>query len=185
MMVIMRYPKGHKDAVRARIVTAAAAALRRHGIDGISIPALMQQVGLTHGGFYAHFPNRDSLVAAAVTAAATETADRVFAPATSWDAVAAQYLSAGHVMHPEQGCVIAALGTEAGRQAAPVQRAFADAARGLIALVQARREGHSDLATASPDTLVHAASLVGAVVLARLVDDADLAERLLAATRSS
>ena len=68
MMHIMRYPEGHKEPVRARIVQAAAFALRAKGLDGVSIPALMKNVGLTHGTFYAHFENRDALVAKAVRA---------------------------------------------------------------------------------------------------------------------
>ena len=46
----MRYPEGHKEAMRARIVEAASRALRRDGLDAVSIPALMKSVGLTHGG---------------------------------------------------------------------------------------------------------------------------------------
>jgi AcrR family transcriptional regulator len=74
MMPVMRYPAGHKEAVRERIVTAATSALREHGPSGMSILELMKSVGLTHGGFYAHFESRDQLVAAAIEAAATPTA---------------------------------------------------------------------------------------------------------------
>lgn len=81
-MVIMRYPEGHKEAIRERIVAAAATALREQGLSGVSIPALTKSVGLTHGGFYAHFESRGELVAAAVEAAATQTAREVF-----WDGV--------------------------------------------------------------------------------------------------
>src|SRR5262245_188353 len=58
----MRYPEGHKEAVRASIVESAARVLRRDGLDGVSIPALMKEAGLTHGGFYGYFKNRDELV---------------------------------------------------------------------------------------------------------------------------
>ena len=78
MMVIMRYPDGHKEAVKERIVRAASRALRRHGLEGVSIPALMKQAGLTHGAFYTHFKNRDELVAEAVLSAAAETAAGAF-----------------------------------------------------------------------------------------------------------
>jgi len=71
----MRYPQSHKQAVRARILEAAAEELRRHGLSGIGIPALMRRAGLTHGAFYAHFPSRESLVAEAIRAAAAASAD--------------------------------------------------------------------------------------------------------------
>jgi len=73
----MRYPQGHKEEVRAGIVEAASRALRRDGLAGVSVPALMKEAGLTHGGFYGHFKNRDELVAEAVLAAAEATATRV------------------------------------------------------------------------------------------------------------
>ncbi|HZV09332.1 MAG TPA: TetR/AcrR family transcriptional regulator, partial [Novosphingobium sp.] len=56
----------HKARVRDRILDEAAAALRSGGTDGLSVANLMKRAGLTHGGFYAHFENRDDLVAHAV-----------------------------------------------------------------------------------------------------------------------
>ena len=60
-----------KERTRARILDEAAWAMREHGSDGIGVAALMKRAGLTHGGFYAHFKDRDDLVAHAV--------DRMFA----------------------------------------------------------------------------------------------------------
>jgi TetR/AcrR family transcriptional repressor of nem operon len=176
---VMRYPDGHKAEVRARIVEAASHAIRRDGLDGVSIPALMKQVGLTHGGFYAHFRDRDELVAAAVGVAADETAERVFGGdlAASLDA----YLSAAHLAHPDVGCVVAALGAEAPRQKAPVRKAFARAARGLIQRVEARL--HPRSRSLHRDSLALTAQLVGAVVLARLVQDPALAQQILESVR--
>src|SRR5512141_1433112 len=68
----MRYPDGHKESVSARIVEAAARALRQDGIDAVSIPKLMKLAGLTHGGFYGHFRDRDDLIAKAVAHAASD-----------------------------------------------------------------------------------------------------------------
>jgi TetR/AcrR family transcriptional repressor of nem operon len=56
----------HKAKVRARILDEAAIALRSGGTEGLSVANLMKRAGLTHGGFYAHFENRDDLVAHAV-----------------------------------------------------------------------------------------------------------------------
>ena len=41
-----------KAASHQRIVTAAAARIRRAGVDGLSVADLMREAGLTHGGFY-------------------------------------------------------------------------------------------------------------------------------------
>jgi len=62
----MRYPDGYKESVSARIVEAASRALRQDGIDAVSIPKLMKLAGLTHGGFYGHFPSRSDLIAQAL-----------------------------------------------------------------------------------------------------------------------
>jgi len=63
----MPYSKQHKQETRERILRTAARALRESGLHGHGaiISELMAQAGLTHGGFYAHFPSKDALVAAA------------------------------------------------------------------------------------------------------------------------
>lgn len=188
-MVVMRYPETHKAEMREKIVRAAAAALRRGGIGGVSIPALMKRAGLTHGGFYGYFADRDVLVAEAITQAATDTANGAFAEGRSLEETLALYLSEGHVAHPEQGCVVAALGTEGERQPAPVRRAFGVVARGLIGLVDKKlhpeRSAKSANKTPADDALRLTATMVGAVMLARLVDDEALSARILRAARAS
>jgi TetR/AcrR family transcriptional repressor of nem operon len=185
-MVIMRYPEGHKQAVRARIVQAAATAMRRDGIDGVSIPALMRGVGLTHGAFYSHFDDRDELVAAAVEAAAAQTAEEVFGDGVPLQEALSRYLSPEHLGAPARGCVVAALGTDGARLARPVRGSFAKASRGLLALVEKKLHPGRSARVPGDEALRLAATIVGAVVLGRLVDDAALAARLLrAALRSS
>jgi TetR/AcrR family transcriptional regulator, transcriptional repressor for nem operon len=185
MMTIMRYPESHKTETRERIVRAAAEALRREGLDGVSIPALMKRVGLTHGGFYVHFRDRDALVAEAVAHAAAETSGGVFADDVPLVEALGRYLSLGHVAHPEQGCVVAALGSEASHQPLPVRRAFAEIARGILAHVEKKLRPARPAKEPADDALVLAATMVGAVILARLVDDDTLAERILRAARTS
>ncbi|KEF42573.1 MAG: hypothetical protein ER33_04720 [Cyanobium sp. CACIAM 14] len=69
MLPVMRFPEGHKQAMREHILEAAAAALLRNGLAGIGIPALMNCAGLTHRAFQAHLLNRDALVAKAMRTA--------------------------------------------------------------------------------------------------------------------
>ncbi len=61
----MPYPKGHKMKVRSKIVESAAQAFRTKGIHDVSVPFIMKGAGLTHGGFYAHFDNKEQLIAEA------------------------------------------------------------------------------------------------------------------------
>ena len=163
-----------------------AAELRCKGLSGIGIPALMQRAGLTHGAFYAHFPSRDTLVAEAIRTAAAASAAGPLADAHSLEECLAAYLAPEHLSHPERGCVIAALGGEGARQPAPVRAAFAEAVRGLLASIE--RKLHPLPAPPAPspapsdEALRLVSAMVGAVLLARLVDDPALAQRLLAAT---
>lgn len=186
MMLVMRYAVGHKQAVRERILQAAAAELRCKGLSGIGIPALMQRAGLTHGAFYAHFPSRDTLVAEAIRTAAAASAAGPLADAHSLEECLAAYLAPEHLSHPERGCVIAALGGEGARQPAPVRAAFAEAVRGLLASIERKLHPRPAPPAPSPapsdEALRLVSAMVGAVLLARLVDDPALAQRLLAAT---
>ena len=176
----MRYPEGHKAAVRSSIVAAAALALRRDGISGVSIPSLMKQLDLTHGGFYGHFANRDELVVEAIMSAANDTAENVLSEkAGSLDDTLAMYLSKEHVSHPEVGCVLAALGPEARHQSAPIKTAFARVAEGFLALLDRKVERRGKKQAPSDEALVRASQMIGAVIPARIVDDPKLAERLL------
>ena len=62
----MRYAAEHKEETRTKVLRAAASAMRAHGTQGVGVAEIMRSVGLTHGGFYAHFRSRDDLVAQAV-----------------------------------------------------------------------------------------------------------------------
>jgi TetR/AcrR family transcriptional regulator, transcriptional repressor for nem operon len=177
----MRYPDGYKESVSARIVEAAARALRQDGIDAVSIPKLMKLAGRTHGAFYGHFRDRDELIAKAVTHAASESLLAGNKPtAEMFDA----YLSKAHSLHPEHGCVIAALGTEGARQKGSVRRVFAEIGRGFLRHVERRLHPDAEKGSLSDEALATASRLVGAIVLARLVHDEALAERILAAAKA-
>ncbi len=125
--------------------------------------------------------------------AAAETAQGVFGDELSLEETLRRYLSVEHVAHPERGCVVAALGSEGAHQPVAVRRAFSEVARGLINLVErklhAEKRSHAGRAVApsrapSDDALRLTSAMVGAVLLARLVDDSALAERLLRAVRA-
>src|SRR5438270_5004941 len=65
-VAVARYGKEHKEATRRRIVEAAGRRLKRDGIDGSGVAALMADAGLTNGAFYAHFASQEDLGATAV-----------------------------------------------------------------------------------------------------------------------
>ncbi len=180
----MRYPPGHKESVRLKILDAASRALRARGIAGVSVPALMQEAGLTHGGFYNHFRDRDELVADAIRHAGNRTARTVFPEGVSDIARTLHaYLSADHVEQPEGGCVLAALGSEVSHQPPEVREAFASTARGFLAHLEQKLHPDAVDGRLSDDTLRLAATMIGAVLLARLVHHPALAHRILEAAK--
>ena len=178
-----RTAPSRKEATHERIVAAAARAIRRSGYSGTGVADIMKDVGLTHGGFYAHFASREAMLAEAADRAGAEsvaTLTRVAAAAPPQDALRSMiafYLSNEHVKHAETGCPIAALGSEMPRQAAKVRRAATRRIKEAIDVV-ARHSPDQGTPGAYEHALVTVATMVGALVLARAVDDPQLSEAL-------
>jgi len=165
---------------RQRVVEVAAALFRERGLHGVGVVDIMAAAGLTHGGFYGQFANKDALAAEAFDAAINE--DR----RGNVDTILANYLSLGHVQAPGKGCPIAALANDISREApgSPVRVRFTQGVERLASILadltpKASRERRRQKSLAALSTLV------GAVVLARAVDDQDLANALLQAAHSS
>src|ERR1700741_1722063 len=64
--------RNRKETTHERIVEAAARAIRRSGYGGTGGADIMKGVGLTHGGFYAHFASREAMLAEAADRAGAE-----------------------------------------------------------------------------------------------------------------
>src|SRR5262245_62175702 len=98
-----------KERTHERIVRSAARALRRDGFDGVGVAEVMQDAGLTHGGFYAHFPSREALLVEALDSAAAESAALFDEAASQGDKaeglklVLERYLSDEHAQAKETG----------------------------------------------------------------------------------
>jgi TetR/AcrR family transcriptional regulator, transcriptional repressor for nem operon len=172
-----------KDVTHERIVEAAARAIRRSGYDGTSVANIMKEAGLTHGGFYAHFASREAMLAEAADRAGAEAvaaSTRVAADAPPEQALQRllhAYLSKEHVKSVEIGCPVAALGSEMPRQAPEVRRAATRRIKEMIDVV-ARQLPDWGQPGAHHQALVTVAAMVGALVLARAVDDVRLSDSL-------
>ena len=170
-----------KEATHERIVETAARAIRRSGYGGTGVAEIMKEAGLTHGGFYAHFESREGMLAEAADRAGADTVDflaRVAAaapPKKALEAMLRTYLSKGHVEGAESGCAVAALGSEMPRQAPKVRRAATRRIKEMIDLV-ARQSPDWGQPDAHARALVTLSTALGALIVARAVDDPKLSD---------
>jgi len=174
---------------RERIVEAAAQLFRERGFDGIGVADLMKEAGLTHGGFYGHFSSKDDLIAEASARALTRSlaAFSNLAEGASHDplsVVARAYLTSKHRDDPGTGCLLAAVGSDVSRQGPAARRAVADHIRSAVDLLTKLIPGKSRAARKQQAISTYA-TLVGAMVMARAVDDRELSQEILAAGRAS
>jgi TetR/AcrR family transcriptional regulator, transcriptional repressor for nem operon len=187
-MVIMRSAPSRKDLSHERIVEVASRAIRRAGYQGVGVADLMREAGLTHGGFYAHFPSRDALLVEAIEHAGDENeralGERIAKQCAQglepFAALVHSYLHDKQLENVELGCVVAALSSETARQHEDVQRAARARVKALIDLVQRMLPAK----VAADEAPVIAATMVGALQLARSLSN-KAGKALLASTRQS
>jgi len=172
-----------KDATHERIVAVAGRAIRRSGYDGTGVADIMKEAGLTHGAFYSHFASREAMLAEAAARACAESAGGVAEmaasapPGKALDAMLAAYLSREHAEQCESGCPLAALASETVRQAPEVRRVVTRHIKAMIDLL-ARQSPDWGQPAAHERALVTLSTLVGALMLARAVDEPALSDSL-------
>jgi TetR/AcrR family transcriptional repressor of nem operon len=166
---------------REAVVETASRLFRAHGVDGVGIGEVMGACGLTHGGFYNQFGSKDALAAEACAAGLAKSAVRwrgIAAHAQDVPgAITADYVSARNRDAAETGCTLIALGGDAARKGGALAAAFRAGMLDLLAVL----EGEGGMTRA--DALARMAQMVGAVLLARSVDDPALSDEILAAVR--
>ena len=179
----MRVSREKAAENRERIVQIASGMFREAGFDGVGVDAIMNRAGLTHGGFYGHFGSKDDLAAEALTRALTRNQERQCRFAKLDDLVS-DYLSERHRDDRANGCAVVALGADIARQGPGVRR-------GLTAYVRAQLDRYARLfrdrtaASRRRRAIATLSGLVGALTLARAVDDPTLSNEILAAARDA
>ena len=141
----MRYAAGHKEQTRAKILQAAGKVFRREGYHAAGVDKVMEEAGLTAGGFYAHFGSKEALLAETLAPAAAEAGarrdkDLEGVAGRAWvEAFVERYLSPSHRGKTEDGCPLPALVSEVARAGGPVKASFEAIVRDLAA----RLPGHA------------------------------------------
>jgi len=175
---------------RARVVDTAGRLFRERGLAGTGVAELMRTAGLTHGGFYGQFGSKDALAVEACGRAMDRSEARWSAAIgesreAPLAALVDRYLSARHRDGPGEGCLYAALAADVAREGSPALRGrFTQGLRGMIDLLARIVPGRTKAARRR-QALARMSGLVGALLLARAVDDPELSDDILAAARAA
>ncbi len=184
----MRKNKEETAESRRRILKEAARLYREKGFSGVGVTDIMEAAGMTHGGFYRHFPSKEALIAEAMAEAFTDRAsplapDHGEAGSDLLRNYIDLYLSKDHLDHPAAGCPVAAVGSEAAHIGGDVSRVFHDGVARTIDRVAEALGGAKE--ESRPEALRLLATLVGAIVIARAVGNhSDIRDDVLKAVRA-
>ncbi|RFU45960.1 TetR/AcrR family transcriptional regulator [Paraburkholderia sp. DHOC27] len=181
----MGYSQAQKAESKRRVLEVASRQIRENGIDALGVAECMRGAGLTHGAFYGHFASRDALILEALEHALDQSAKRLAGSAphaqdagkTQLASIAEGFLSERHAKDAGGGCALCALAGEARHSNAEVRALLTHYVQQLARRV-AKTVGSDD----EQAGLGIVATIVGAVTLARTVDDDTLAKSILASS---
>jgi TetR/AcrR family transcriptional regulator, transcriptional repressor for nem operon len=170
-----------RPETREKILQAAGRLFRAHGVDATGVDAIMREAGLTHGGFYGYFPTKEALVSE-VSRSMLETSARKWQEISDCGdldralfQIVDTYLDLDRVLSGPN-CLLPTLSTDVARRPAAREAVKAP----LLSMLQSLEKclgGDPQL------SLRLLAQMVGAVVLARIADDRELASAILCAAR--
>ncbi|NMM04268.1 TetR/AcrR family transcriptional regulator [Paraburkholderia sp. RP-4-7] len=181
----MGYSQAQKAESRQRVLENASRQIRENGIEALGVAECMRSAGLTHGAFYGHFSSRDALILEALEHAVSQSEKRIASLAngavkrgeTPLQAIAEVFLNERHVKNPGTGCALCALAGEARHANPDVREQLTHYVRKLASQIAQAAAGDNEDAA-----LGIVAIIVGAITLARAVDDDKLAKSILAAS---
>ncbi|NTF34401.1 TetR/AcrR family transcriptional regulator [Rhizobium skierniewicense] len=179
----MKVTKEKAEENRHHVIEASSRLFREKGFDGVGVSTLMQAAGLTHGGFYKQFESKDDLIAKATQAALDQTVQRVSSligqdKRASLEKAVGVYLSDQHRDGVSEGCAFAALGPDAARHGPEVRQVMQRGVEDQLALLQTivdAKAGTSNREAA----IATMATMVGALVLARAVENSALSTEIM------
>jgi TetR/AcrR family transcriptional repressor of nem operon len=184
----MRYPVEQKAETHEKIIQAAARSFREYGSEGKGLARLMEDAGLTHGGFYRHFKNKEDLYVDAITRGFQQTADKMVAAAAraprgqQLRAIIEHYLSPEHLGDPGGGCVLSTLSAEIARQRPAVRARINVAMKSYRDRLLPFLTGKSE-AEKKRQFMVLFPAMAGVMMTARAMSDPSAGKEILAAAR--
>jgi TetR/AcrR family transcriptional repressor of nem operon len=179
----MRVSKEQAAENRKRILKAASRLIRERGISGAGVDALTEAAGMTHGSLYSQFGSKERLVEEALEYGIADTAQTMDGVSALGEYIE-KYLTGSHRDIPGRGCPYAALSCEMPRQSPAVRQRFTAGLRTMIKQLASRMDPGLKRRQRHEESLSICAALVGALVLARAVNDPNLSDDILRAKKS-
>lgn len=178
----MPYPVGHQAKIRMKIVQAARKLFNRNGFESTSVNQIMAAAGLTRGGFYNYFPSKTDLYVEVLSCSdpnwknTWEGVEIDLNAARVAPQIVRAYLSRQHFESVEDSCPMIALPSDVARGERKAKRAFEVVFGAMVRFLDrdVHNRAHDTRATAQ----AIAALCVGGMVVARAMDDREVADEL-------
>jgi TetR/AcrR family transcriptional regulator, transcriptional repressor for nem operon len=179
----MPYTPEHKRRTRHKILESARHLFNKKGFSEVSIDEIMENAGLTRGGFYRHFKDKDELFAETVRWFLCTDAPKPWQPRPAKGRTARKrrgqrvidaYFSRGHFDDHETCCPLIALPSDVIRGSDMVKRAYREVLEKLAGIFEA----DLDEPQRRERALALVALCVGGIVTAKCMDDPTLADDL-------
>lgn len=189
----MPYTPEHKQKTRDSIVASARNLFIEKGYTEVSIDEIMADAGLTRGGFYNHFKNKEDLFKAAIDSFMAcdyfETLgappfDKSFCATALANHFVTAYLSKHHMRGGNGVCPLIALPTDVARAAPAIKASYQKLFEGMLGIFERAVKPGTDQEM-QERALTLAATCVGGMVLARALGDNALSDRIRAAALSA
>lgn len=186
----MRVSRVQSQETERRIVRVAHDLFSRFGFDGVGIATIMKAAGLTQGGFYCHFADKDDLITQASklgfelelqtwnSVAAGEKVEKLYA-------LIDHYLPEVNELEQSRNCPLVCLVGDAARAPKSVAAVFSSGMDSYLEFLDSE-VFHEQGKHGSDSGLQLLSQLVGAAILSRSVSKSspELARRILAANRA-
>lgn len=175
----MKVSKEKMAENRAIILGVAARLFRERGFQNVTVAEIMSAAGLTHGAFPGHFKSKEDLFERALELATHEMAAE---KANSVSEYASGYLTRAHRDSTPQGCVYSALASEVVRGTPESRRILTAGLWKQLEALERRATGKSHEARRQ-EAVTAWSTMVGALILSRVVDDESLSDEILERAR--
>lgn len=185
----MPYPPEHRARTKKMIVDAARKQFNLNGFDGVSIDQIMKAAGLSRGGFYHHFKDKEQLFSDAVesfrddlsnvTDAETDITGHAFIRAFMNG-----YLDQTQIVPGESNCPMIAVPSDVSRCGPEVKQSYQRVLESMFDLFQ----GNLDLPSEKRNreiALTLCIITVGGMVLTRAIDDSKFQDELIEVAREA